>query len=267
MSYFSNILTATKTRYANLRAGDDADGDSEDDSHITRALRNYYLENPNRPYPEWLPPPPNQRSSSPALAPVTTLRNTYGRRQQAPSQHQQQPPAQASLSDIWDAPADQHQQQYKQQQQQGRPSFGRNAHTAGSANAAHPRPQLFPDEGGASAGGAANMTAQQRIKERLWGSRGTNASPPPQQQQQQLSQYPPAPAPTGSVSMPTTPRLHGSGSGGGGQPYMGAGMPWDDGYGRGFDAPAPPAADMRRGGSGGRVGLPTGPRDGRPPYR
>ena len=268
MAYFSNLLTATKNRYAHLRAGDDADGDSEDDSHITRALRNYYLENPNRPYPEWLPPPPNQRSNSPAPAPVTSLRNTYGRRQQAPSQ--QQPPPSASLSDIWDAPTDQHQQQYQQQQQQhGRPSLGRSAATA---NAAHPRPQLFPDEGSASAGGAASMTAQQRIKERLWGSRGTNASPPPPQQPQQHSQYPPphpASAPAGSVSMPTTPQLHGSSSGGG-QPYVGAGMPWSDGYGTGFDDPTPSA---RRGvggggaGPGGRVVLPTGPRDGRPPYR
>ncbi|KAF8539083.1 hypothetical protein BDD12DRAFT_839619 [Trichophaea hybrida] len=247
MSYFSNILTATKTRYANLRQGDDADGDTEDDSHITRALRNYYLELPHRPYPEWLPPPPNQRSQSPALAPVTSLRNKYGPRQQ--QQQQQQQPSGASLSDIWDAP---------EQQQHNRPNFGRNASNPS------PRPQLFPDESSTSSGGGSNgnMTAQQKIKERLWGSRGT-ASPPPQAQQQQQNYAPPAAIPTGPPGRIEMPMGSRRGASTGESPYLGAGMPWDDGAGGGYVAPTLVGGGMRRGG----VGLQNGPRDGRAPYR
>jgi hypothetical protein len=239
MSYFSNILTATKTRYASLRQGDEADGDTEDDSHITRVLRNYYAEQipHGRPYPTWLPPPPNTRSNSPA----TSLRNTYGRKAApAAASHQ----SGTSLSDIWDAPAD----------PQNRPSIGRNTSAASVAS----RPQLFPDDPGApGAATGGNLTAQQRIKERLWGSRGaaTSPSPPPQQQ------YAPPPA---RVDMPTGPQR-----GAAHQPYMGAGMPWDDGHGGGYEPPAANygggGGNMRRG--AGRPGLPSGPRDGRPPYR
>jgi hypothetical protein len=241
MSYFSNILTATKTRYASLRQGDEADGDTEDDSHITRVLRNYYAEQipQGRPYPTWLPPPPNARSNSPA----TSLRNTYGRRQAGPAaagNHQ----SGTSLSDIWDAPAD----------PQQRPSIGRNTSAASTAS----RPQLFPDEPGAPASGGGGLTAQQRIKERLWGSRGAASSPSPPPQQQ----YAPPPA---RVDMPMGPPQRNAGQ----QPYMGSGMPWDDGHGGGYEPPAANygggAGNMRRG--AGRPGLPTGPRDGRPPYR
>jgi len=243
MSYFSNILTATKTRYAFLRQGDEADGDTEDDSHISRVLRNYCQEQ-QRAYPDWLGPPPNQRSQSP----VTSLRNTYGRRpaQNAAPQH----PAGTSLSDIFDAPVEQ------------RPQIGRNV----SSGSSRVQPQMFPDEqhhpqqGGAPQSG--NLTAQQRIKERLWGSRGTaSPSPPPIQQHQ------PPPRQGGRVEMPMPS---------GGQPYMAAGMPWDDGHGGGFDAPAShghygggsaSGGNIRRGASAGRPGLPNGARDGGQPYR
>lgn len=238
MSYFSNILTATKTRYASLRQGDEADGDTEDDSHITRVLRNYYAEQVQhgRPYPTWLPPPQNARSNSPA----TSLRNTYGRRQ-APAAQAANHQSGTSLSDIWDAPADQQ-----------RPTIGRMA-SAGSAS----RPQLFPDEpSGAPGGGGGNLTAQQRIKERLWGSRGAASSPPPQQMQ--------APG-GGRVEMPMGPPR----GDGGQQPYMGSGMPWDDGHGGRHEPPANNypggGGNMRRG--AGRPGLPSGPAAGRPPYR
>jgi hypothetical protein len=107
------------------------------------------------------------------------------------------------------------------------------------------------------------MTAQQRIKERLWGGRGT-ASPPPQAQQQQQHYAPPAAMPTGPPGRIEMPMGLKRGASGGGSPYMSAGMPWDDGAGGGYVTPAPlGVGNMRRGG----VGMQNGPRDGRPPYR
>ena len=62
-SYLSNLLTTTTGRYNSLRRtllSSEDDGDTEDDSHISRALRAYYTEKA-RPFPPWLPPDPNDR--------------------------------------------------------------------------------------------------------------------------------------------------------------------------------------------------------------
>ncbi|KAI5803090.1 hypothetical protein EDC01DRAFT_645762, partial [Geopyxis carbonaria] len=255
MSYFSNLLTATKTRYATLRAGEDVDGETEDDSHISRVLRSYYTEQ-QRPLPPWLPPAPQAaRTSSPV---ATSLRNVYGSGRRANSSNSQTSQASnASLADIWDAPA-----QPQQGQQQERPRFGsqRQQHA--------PAPGLFPDEGqGGGQGGPQQMTAQQRIKERLWGGRRNDtASPPPVQHTpppQQMPQRRP-------VQMPQGPpeRVE--------MPYVGAGMPWDDGAGAGYAPPqqqyAPPQGGNLRRGAGGNGqrpgGQPTGgPAGGRQYYR
>ncbi len=59
-SWYSNILTTTTSRISNLRStllGGDADGDTEDDTHVCRVLRAYYAEK-GRPFPPWLPPDP-----------------------------------------------------------------------------------------------------------------------------------------------------------------------------------------------------------------
>jgi hypothetical protein len=237
MSYFSNLLTATKTRYQSLRAGDEADGDTENDSHISRVLRTYYAER-GQAYPDWLGPPPNLRSQSP----VTSLRNTYGRRQQNAAP----PPGAtaASLSDIWDAPAGSQQQQ----QQGGRPTFAR-----GTSGSRPQRPQLFDGESngtaGSSAGSSGSLTAQQRIKERLWGGR-SNSSPPPQQQ------FAPPPPQDGKLAMPMGP------SGGLRRGGSGAGMPWDNDAGGGYEPPAGGGYNARRGVRSGGGGLPNALRPG-----
>lgn len=250
MSYFSNILTATKSRYQSIRGEGESDGDTEDDSHISRSLRNYYTES-GRPLPDWLgggPPP------------VQSLRGTHG---------QPPPPAgrgvNASLSDIWDNPGTQGQQ--FQQQPVARPRFG-------SQNQQRPMFEEGPSEGGA---GKALTSAQQRIKERLWG--GRTASPPPNQKAV-------APPPPMSMQMPMMPGEQHYGprsrspAGPSGRPYVAPGMPWDDGgHSDGFDgAPGVPGyyggssgggGNLRRpgggsgSGSGGRVGLPSGPRSTR----
>ncbi|KAI5849625.1 hypothetical protein DFP73DRAFT_302619 [Morchella snyderi] len=234
-NYFSNILTATKTRYQSIR-GDTDDGDTEDDSHLARCLRTYYQEN-DRAIPDWLgggPPP------------VQSLRQTN--RMPPPGQNRQG--VNASLSDIWDNP----QPQRFQQQPPGGPPR-------------HPQqPSLFPGErkpstpvqDGPGGAGKALTSAQQRIKERLWG--GRTASPPPQ------GQFTPPPPPQ-SVQMPGEHMF-----GGGAPPprRQGGGMPWEDsesfngapgvsGYYGGSSSGG--GGNLRRlpqGGSGGKVGMPSG---------
>ncbi|KYK61650.1 hypothetical protein DCS_02793 [Drechmeria coniospora] len=59
-SWYSNILTRTTSQISSLRAtllSSDADGDTEDDTHVCRVLRNYYNDK-GRPLPPWLPPDP-----------------------------------------------------------------------------------------------------------------------------------------------------------------------------------------------------------------
>ena len=109
MSYFSNILTATKSRYASLREKDaDANAKTEDESEITQALRAYYAAHPEKPYPAWLPPPPDppapqrprlSRSTRRVPTPLPHLPHLH-----LPHHHRQRAPH--SLSDIWDAPVE-----------------------------------------------------------------------------------------------------------------------------------------------------------------
>lgn len=279
MSYFSNILTATKSHYQSIRGEGESDGDTEDDSHISRSLRTYYLEHA-RPIPDWLGggPPPTQ-----------SLRGTAGggKGRGAPP-----PNVNASLSDIWDNPGQQGQQ--FQNNPAARPRFG---------SQHQQRPNLFPDEGPplpqqqqqqqqeAPGAGKALTSAQQRIKERLWG--GRTASPPLGQVSAHKAPPPPmsvqmpgeqffmgnAPPPTGAPRSRSPAGRPGPGQGGG-RPLVSAGMPWDDGgynggsYSDGFEgAPGVPGyyggggGNLRKppggGASGGKVGLPTGGPGGR----
>jgi hypothetical protein len=85
-SYLSSLLTQTSSKYNNLRralTSSETDGDTEDDSHISRVLRAYYTEK-GRPFPEWLPPDPK----APPPPPVVVAPQ-YG----APNPYGQQPPA------------------------------------------------------------------------------------------------------------------------------------------------------------------------------
>ncbi|PTB78540.1 hypothetical protein M440DRAFT_1320659, partial [Trichoderma longibrachiatum ATCC 18648] len=59
-SWYSNLVTKTSSQISNLRStllSSEADGDTEDDTHVCRVLRNYYTEK-GRPFPGWLPPDP-----------------------------------------------------------------------------------------------------------------------------------------------------------------------------------------------------------------
>ena len=110
-SYLSNLLTQTTSRYNSIKGrflSNEDDGDTEDDSHISRVLRAYYTEK-GRPFPPWLPPDPNERRSvtpQPYAQPAMNYFNSMGGKSQyAPVQNQAG--QRSSLSDLWDPPAQQ----------------------------------------------------------------------------------------------------------------------------------------------------------------
>ncbi|KAI9882941.1 MAG: hypothetical protein M1823_005312 [Watsoniomyces obsoletus] len=95
-SYLSNILTTTTSRYNSLRRtllSDETDGDTEDDTHISRVLRAYYIEK-GRPFPPWLPPDPRAPQRQP-----TQFTSTAGQPQQPMTGR-----GRGNLSDLWDTP-------------------------------------------------------------------------------------------------------------------------------------------------------------------
>ncbi|TQS35221.1 hypothetical protein Golomagni_04364 [Golovinomyces magnicellulatus] len=74
-SYWSALLTTTTARVASIRQNllsSEDDGDTEDDTHICRVLRSYYIEN-GRPFPVWLPPDP--RAPPPANSQPTNVQS------------------------------------------------------------------------------------------------------------------------------------------------------------------------------------------------
>ncbi|KAI9800998.1 MAG: hypothetical protein M1825_003532 [Sarcosagium campestre] len=113
-SYLSSILTNTTSRYNSIRRtllSDENDGDTEDDSHVSRVLRAYYTEK-GRPFPPWLPPDPN--AAQPATAPYMYSSRNDGVQGGGGARPAQGPPRGSGLSDLWDTPntgGDPHQQQ------------------------------------------------------------------------------------------------------------------------------------------------------------
>lgn len=210
-SYLSNLLTNTTSRYASLRRtllSNEDDGDSPDDSHISRVLRAYYTEKA-RPYPPWLPPDPNDRRAQTPQPPPLQQQGSYytsaGGRSQYPA-GQQGMGNRGSLNDLWDSPAQPAQPAAPQSLRAGRRPGGPRAEPAAAAfvaagqgnlapPAARPLPsqragsyQSFqsagsgrvdpsPPQSSGSAGGGGG-TAQERLKARLWGA-ARSASPGP----------------------------------------------------------------------------------------
>jgi hypothetical protein len=289
-SYLNNLLTNTTSRYNNLRRqilSDEADGDTEDDSHLSRVLRAYYTEKA-RPFPQWLPPDPKAPQPAPAQ-----FASSSGRQQA-----QGQPMGRGGgLSDLWDNPAPQQQPQQPtslrraaggqgggarpmqgrlgmgnsltpEPQMQGRPLPSQRA---GSYQTAAGRPQVEASPP-PSAGTGSGTSAQERLKARLWGS-GRSQSPAQRTMSSDSVNSNPASsrtpygqaAPQGGRAPYPDERSNSygsSGSGGGRQQGMSSNSPWngnDDPYapqGGGYGGGAPP----QRGPQGGRMGLPSGPR-------
>lgn len=293
-SYLNNLLTNTTSRYNNLRRqllSDEVDGDTEDDSHLSRVLRAYYTEK-GRPFPQWLPPDPKAPQAAPAQ-----FASSSGRQQgQAPPMGRG-----GGLSDLWDNPQPQQQPQEPlslrrtaggrgggARPQHGRPGMG-NSFTPEPQSQGRPLPSQRAGSYQSSLGGrqqadpspppsaGSGTSAQERLKARLWGSGRPNsggqsassAEPTYSSPSSMRSPYE-RPAPQGGRLPYPDERSNSygsTGSGGGrqqGSSGMSANSPWmgnDDPYapqsGGGYGGGG---AQPQRGPQGGRVGLPSGPR-------
>ncbi|KAH6987836.1 Sec1-binding region of Mso1-domain-containing protein [Ilyonectria sp. MPI-CAGE-AT-0026] len=277
-SWYSNLLTKTSSQISNLRStylAGDADGDTEDDTHVCRVLRGYYGEK-GRPFPSWLPPDPK------AAAPTqpVLVNNQAGARRGAVGGT---PQTAGGLSSLWDtnaaaaAPPPQSLRAGRTPAslQPGgdiarRPVPGQRAGSQQSVSSQYSRPEVASVPPAGAAGGG--RSAQDLLRQRLWG--GSRTTSPSQQGSSQGPFTPPAPsggsgggsgggggggnyedrfAPGGMYDNP------GSGGGGGNdRPVMSANAPWSSG-----------GDDYYNGGGGGggggrparrQPGLPSGPR-------
>ena len=282
-NYLNNLLTTTTSKYNTLRRqllSDEADGDTEDDSHITRVLRAYYTEK-GRPFPQWLPPDPKAPQAAPVQM-VSSAGRGYGNMGQQP-QMGRGGGGGGGLGDLWDSPS----QGPPQQQQQQEPLSLRRAQGRGGGglrvgNTRSPEPQVqgrpLPSQRAGSHQSASSFrsdvssqtatsgtSAQDRLKARLWGS-GTKPQSPSPSQSASPSQPPPGRSPydrpqAGGGRAPY-PDDRGSGGYSGGRQQdnsynMSANSPWagnDDPYGPSYNSAPPQQPDRRR------VGLPSGPR-------
>lgn len=249
-SWYSNLVTKTTSQISSLKSSllhSEADGDTEDDTHVARVLRGYYTEK-GRAFPPWLPPDPKAPPPS-AATPAPALYASQGGRMMGSAgagpgggMQQQQQQQGGGLSSLWgDGGGQQQQPQMPQSLRVGRPGVGQRAGSYQSQNSTSGMPASNSPAGGAPGG-----SAQEKLRQRLWGRTTSPA---------QTAQQPFQP-----------PGSSGSGGGGGGggnyedrfapggqydtgRTYAGANAPWssegDGGYGRGG----------RRG-----PGLPSGPR-------
>lgn len=251
-AWYSNIVGVTTSKISNLQRSllnSEADGDTEDDTHICRVLRSYYLEK-GRPFPGWLPPDPK---APPPVAPVYAQTSQVGSRYgglagQQPNQ------GGAALSSLWDnngaappaadsgslrrgrggvRPNDPRNSPFRNSDPMGGgggevpvqarplPSQRAGSHQPGANPYGREAMGSAPPTNAAGGGGS----AQDRLKQRLWGGSRTTSpgstggpfNPPPQ----------------GGVSA-NSPWSSG---GGGSQDYSAGGRP---GYGRPGGLPSGP---------------------------
>ncbi|CAG7556737.1 unnamed protein product [Fusarium equiseti] len=239
-SWYSNLVQKTSSQISSLRQNllsGEQDGDTEDDTHVCRVLRGYYTEK-GRPFPAWLPPDPK----APAQQPVQpTMTPQAGQRFGAQGQQQH-----GGLSSLWDNGPQQQQQQVPQSLRAGggrtpaslQPGGGdvsrrplpsqQRAGSYQNAGGQFGRPETASvPPGGAGTGGG---SAQDRLRQRLWGGGGSRTTSP-----QAGSQGPFQP-----------PAGNNGGGGGNYEDRFGPGGMYDQASG---------------GGNGGlRRGLPSGPR-------
>ena len=199
-SYLSNLLTQTTSRYNSIRRtllSNEDDGDTEDDSHISRVLRAYYTEK-GRPFPPWLPPDPHDRraiTSQPGYGQQAgNYFNSMGGGRSHVAAVQNQPGSRSSLSDLWDPPS---QQSIAPMQPQSlraaRRPVGASQPTSSPNNLAPPQARPLPSQRAGSYQSVQSQqsgcfsfdptppsssggTAQDRLKARLWG--GNRAGSP-----------------------------------------------------------------------------------------
>lgn len=232
-SWYSNLLTKTSSQISSLQSrllSSESDGDTEDDTHVARVLRNYYTEK-GRPFPPWLPPDPK----APTQAPIQPL-YAQGSGQQRLAPPGQQPQAGGGgLSSLWDGGGGGQQQQVPQSLRAGRGMGAREMArpVAGDRQGSYQSVSSQPAGGGGGGGGS---SAQDRLRQRLMGGARSNS-----------------PGQGGAPYQPPAGAGQYDGRAGGG---MSASSPWSNGADEDFGGGgrAPPGGG-RRG-----PGLPSGPR-------
>ncbi|KAI1458408.1 Sec1-binding region of Mso1-domain-containing protein [Annulohypoxylon moriforme] len=277
-AWYSNIVGATSSKISNLQRtflNSEADGDTEDDTHVCRVLRSYYTEK-GQPLPGWLPPDPK---APPPVAAVYSQPAAMGSRYGGLTQQ----PQGGGLSSLWDNnPVSQPQDAQSLRRGRGAPPAARMADPRGSSSSnllrnddvpARPLPSQragsyqTPGGGGyardtGTAPPATGGSAQDRLKQRLFGGSRTAS-------------------PAGSGPFNPPPQQGGSRGGGGDgyedrfapggmydggrnespRPFMAANSPWttDEADYNGATGNGGRSAGRRPGISGGG-GLPSGPR-------
>lgn len=238
-AYLTNILTQTTSKYNSLRRtllSNEDDGDTEDDSHISRVLRAYYVEK-GRPFPPWLPPDPNdKRSATPQ--PLLQQGGGYyshagGRNAVAPAPTQAH--SRSGLSDLWDGPAQPSAPMQPQSLRAGRRPMAHAQTTGAPSTLAPPQARPLPSQRAGSyqsgqaqhagrpplepsphtsSGSGGGGSAQERLKARLWG--GSRSGSPAFE-----SSGSPTPSQAGSPNPYDRPHMSANApwSGSGGSPY------------------------------------------------
>ncbi|KAI8623840.1 Sec1-binding region of Mso1-domain-containing protein [Xylariaceae sp. FL1651] len=280
-AWYSNIVGATTSKISNLQRSyfsGEADGDTEDDTHVCRVLRSYYTEK-GRPFPGWLPPDPK---APPPAAAVYSQPSQVGSRYGGLNQQ----PQGGNLSSLWDNnPVSQPQDVQSLRRGRGVPPPMRNSDTrnspfrnsdpmAGNGRddvQARPLPSQragsYQAQGGYGSGGtppaaSGGGSAQDRLKQRLFGGSRTASpaaggpfNPPPPQSSSRKNgsgDYEDRFAPGGMYDAGSN---RGGGGSGGDRPFLGANAPWSNSE-----------PDYSSSGGGGRAGgrrpggLPSGPR-------
>ncbi|KAG2170647.1 hypothetical protein D6C84_07039 [Aureobasidium pullulans] len=191
-SYLSNILTNTTSKYNTLRRNllsDEVDGDTEDDSHLCRALRAYYTEQ-GKAFPQWLPNDPKRSTSAQTTTSSFTSSLRQQSSQQLPTINAPQGGGRGGLSDLWDTPGQKQPspqpQSLRVRAQDRSGSFQGRAQGGDSLAAPRPLPSqragsyqssMAQQQQGADPSPPASSggTAQERLKARLWGAARTGS--------------------------------------------------------------------------------------------
>lgn len=298
--YLNNLFTNTASKLGSIKQNllpSENDGDTEDDTHICRVLRGYYIEK-GRSFPGWLPPDPRapvQVVQQPVYTQSNVGRGYGGLPQQGAG------PGSGQLSSLWDSQPQQQGGQGQQEPQSlraGRGAPGRQAvqarHNPFAKQAppeAHVQARPLPSQraGSMQPGGGNSPFARpdssgsaMSAKDRLKGQFGQKRSASPVVNDQgagyRNDSYSSSRSNNSQASTPYPPDNYGSGSrggnynsgGGGAKPYVSATSPWassDQEFGGYEPAYDTTNNDRRqqglpsggpRGGRGG--GLPSGPR-------
>lgn len=187
-SWYSKLLTTTTSQISNLQSRllqSENDGDTEDDTHVCRVMRQYYTEK-GQPFPGWLPPDPK---APPPVEPIYPQQQSQvGSRYGGLAQQQAGGPggSGSGLSSLWDSSGGARRGGAPPQGSMRPNQFGRGGNS--DFGRAEPQPRPLPSQRGGSyqnqglsrdSGSTppAGSSAQDKLKQRLWGGGSRTTSP------------------------------------------------------------------------------------------